>query len=271
MAFGVSRPTRTTHPDSSEVGRLLTAGWTHSLGRPGHGSRQLYDPRLHVRHRIPRARGSPLLRTRPGGTRRAGGQPTARAMARQPRSGHRGPTVRPRSGKRLADVQAGRGVSRPTPAAVAQHTGPTCRPPGAQSRLPGPLTRTEPAGPPSTPPRAFDRPGPAVTSDKMFPATTRSRGPAQHPSAQTLARPGPRPAPNKYHTCTSTGPSRLQPAADPRAELAVARSQQKLSPQIGALPLHLTCTSNVGVTSTACKFSILACKFSTLGFVYLSG
>ena len=137
--------------------------------------------------------------------------------------------MRPRSGKRLADLLAGRRVSRPTPAAVAQHTGPTCRPPGAQSRLPGPLTRTEPAGPPSTPPRALDRPGPAVTSDKMFPATTRSRGPAQHPSAQTLARPGPGPAPDKFHTCTSTGLSRLQLAADPRAESTAARTQQKLS------------------------------------------
>ncbi len=33
---------------------------------------------------------------------------------------------------------------------------------------------------------------------KMFPATTLPGGPAQHPSAETLARPGHRPGPIKY-------------------------------------------------------------------------
>ena len=90
----------------------------------------------------------------------------------------------------------------------ARHIGPTRHSTWRTCRL---LRATDSDGtcwPPASTHRSSARPDKAVTSDKLFPATTLPRGPAQHPSAKTLARPGHRPGPIKYYNVTVTGLTR---------------------------------------------------------------
>jgi hypothetical protein len=129
----------------------------------------------------------------------------------------------------------------------ARHIGPTRHSTWRTCRL---LRATDSDGtcwPPASTHRGLARPDKAVTSDKMFPATTLSRGPAQHPSAKTLARPGHRPGPSKYFTATAAGPPRLQHYHNPRAEAnghPDATSKKEPPPQIASSPCVPTRTSN---------------------------
>ena len=129
----------------------------------------------------------------------------------------------------------------------ARHTGPTRHSTWRTCRL---LRATDSDGtcwPPASTHRGSARPDKAVTSDKMFPAMTLPWGPAQHPSAKTLARPGHRPGPSKYFTAAAAGSSRLQHHHNPRAEATATRMPLRKKdhpPQIASSLAPPTRTSN---------------------------
>jgi hypothetical protein len=156
----------------------------------------------------PRARGPPTPRTRPGARAGPAGKPPARARAR-----HTTPDIAARSRPSGAETDLDRpgwtqslaGLHRPQ---LARHIGPTRH---SIRRTCWLLRATDSDGtcrPLASTHYGSARPDKAVTSDKMFPATTLPRGPAQHPSAKTLARPGHRPGPIKYYNVTVTGLTR---------------------------------------------------------------
>ncbi len=93
-------------------------------------------------------------------------------------------------------------------------------PPRDSANRPTPLTRTEPAKLQVGNIRhGSAQPCSGSDFSKMFLATTRHRGPAQHPSAATLARSGPRARAFKNYDATVTKLSRTATSWRPRAEL----------------------------------------------------
>ena len=121
----------------------------------------------------------------------------------------------------------------------ARHIGPTRHSNRRTCRL---LRATDSDGtcrPPASTHHGSARPDKAVTSDKTCPATTLPWGPAQHPSAKTLARPGHRPGPSKY--CTAAA-GRIIPAATSPQPLGRsnghpdATSKKDHPPQIASSP-----------------------------------
>jgi hypothetical protein len=129
----------------------------------------------------------------------------------------------------------------------ARHIGPTRHSNQRTCRL---LRATDSDGtcrPPASIHHGSARPDKAVTSDKMFPATTLPWGPGQHPSAKTLARPGHRPDSSKYYTAAAAGLSRLQHHHNLRAEATATRMplrKKDLPPQIASSACAPTRTSN---------------------------
>jgi hypothetical protein len=238
VVFGTRRPTRTpTRSNPRWKGRLLRAGldsqspeyWQPAAGRT---KAPTYAPAP------PRSRPA-LARTRPGARAGPAGYPLARAMAR-----HTTPDIAAHSGPRGAETDLVRpgwtqslaGHHRPQ---SARHIGPTRHSNRRTCRL---LRATDSDGtcrPPASTHHGSARQDKAVTSDKMFPATTLPWDPAQHPSAKTLARPGHWPGPSKYFTAAAAGSSRLQHHHNPRAEATATRMPLRKKdhpPQIASSP-----------------------------------
>ncbi len=190
VAFGIRR-----HPPGAIRGGLAAdCGLDWNAQSPGYWRPAAGRPKtLTYAPATPRARGPPSPadspRTRPETRAGPAGQPTARAMARAHRAGHRGPQC---AG---AETDLGRPSWTQSLAGhhwpqSARHMGPTRHSTRRTCRL---LRATDSDGTcrqPASTHRGSARPDKAVTSDKMFPATTLPGGPAQHPNAKTLARPG---------------------------------------------------------------------------------
>ena len=158
-----------------------------------------------------------------GGSRRACGKSPGPGDGSAHHTGHRGPQW-PRGAETDLDrpswTQSLAGHHWPQ---SARHIGPTRHSNRRTCRL---LRATDSDGTcqsPASTHHGSARPDKAVTSDKMFPAMTLPWGPAQHPSAKTLARPGHRPGPPKYFTAAAAGSLRLQHHRNPRAEATVTR------------------------------------------------
>jgi hypothetical protein len=152
VAFGISRPTRTTTEESapdSEVERPPTAGWTAALSRPGTaaGSHLPHDPTYAGRHQAPRARVPQHRGLGRGAAAGSPGRPAARVMARRSPPGIAAHSPPSGGGIGTGTTRLDARLSRPPPAAVdvvtrGRHPPPTtgpCRPPLR------PLTRMEPA------------------------------------------------------------------------------------------------------------------------------
>ena len=202
--------------------RPPTAGWTGTpVARvPAAGSRPNQGPTYATAPPRPRPA---YAADSAGGPRRACGETPARAMAR-----HTTPDIAARGRPSGAETDLDRqgwtqSLAGPHRPQSARHIGPTRHSTWRTCRLLRAADSDGTCWPPASAHRGSARPDQAVTSDKMFPATTLPWDPAQHPSAKTLARPGHWPGPSKYFTAAAAGSSRLQHHHNPRAEATATR------------------------------------------------